>query len=500
MKKFSLNSARAGRIFTSFLCLVLAVAMLASCGDAFILSGQTPIKFLMKENLSKYVDLEVPSSMNYADIREKLLAGYDLFRVGLTETYFGTSAYIEEGCTVDFTLSAELVTATDEGNKYTAIEMPEKYKKMEGYRPYSKPENKFFDDALADSGNRDENGAAYFAKNEAAKFTLTLPEDSAYGEYSGAKVRFTITVTDYVCRYVYLSGGADNTLATVGKWFCKIAEGKVASASSYAIKEGDVIIYDCVDTLADGTKNEYKDNYIEVTKDYIEFFEGHKVGDEYDRTIQNITETFKIKAVYPSEAIEAVAKDMGYESIFALKEELNMWCYAVYSDGLVALITKQTELKSYPKKLMNTYSKLEDQTWETDFRQSALAMARDFGNDFALQAYGIEGFDTVAAYLEDMLATHVKTLVRELVIAYSMAKEMDVMDDLYKRYDESLKNYIKQNEFSTRREALETLAANGDEACIFYSNYLSPVLGIKLAERVSGLNFAELIKDCYIEY
>ena len=41
-------------------------------------------------------------------------------------------------------------------------------------------------------------------------------------------------------------------------------------------------------------------------------------------TIQNITETFKVKAVYPSEAIEAAAKNMGYASIFALKEELNI--------------------------------------------------------------------------------------------------------------------------------------------------------------------------------
>jgi hypothetical protein len=474
--------------------------MLASCGDMFIMNGQAPINFLIKKDLSEFVDVDIPESINYADVRESLEAGYDLFRVGLTETYFGKTIYIEEGCTVDFTLKAELVTETDEGKKYTEITMPEKYAKMEGYRPYSKPENKFFDDALANSGNRDENGAAYFSKNEAAKFTLTLPENSAYGEYSGAKIRFTITVTDYICRYVYLSGGSDNTLATVGDWFCKIAEGTVQSNTTALIKEGDVVVYDCVDTLADGTKNEYKDNYIEVTKDYLKFFEGHKVGDEYSETIQKITETFKVKAVYPAEAIEAAAKNMGYASIFDLKEELNMWCYAVYSDGLMALITKQTELKSYPKKLINTYTKLEDQTWETDFRQSALAMARDFGNDFALQAYGIEGYDTVVAYLEAMVADHVKTLVRELVIAYSMAKEMGVIDVLYKRYDNTVKNYMKQNEFSTRREALETLAANGDEACIFYSNFLSPVLGLKLSERVQGLNFAEFIKDSYLKY
>ena len=99
-----------------------------------------------------------------------------------------------------------------------------------------------------------------------------------------------------------------------------------------------------------------------------------------------------------------------------------------------------------------------------------------------------------------MVATHVKTLVRELIIAYSLAKEVGVMDDLYKRYDDTVKNYMEQNEFSTRREALETLAVNGDEACIFYSNFLSPVLGMKLSERVQGLNFADFIKDCYIEY
>lgn len=496
MKKTHFKAVK--RIFAAALCLALAVTMLASCGDMFVLDSQKPINFLMKQDLSKYVDIDVPESMNYSEIREKLKAGYDLFRVGLTETYFGSSVYVEEGCTLDFTLSADLVTQTAEGNKYTEIEMPEKYAKVEGYRPFSKPENAFFDKALSIAGTQDEAGAFYFKRDDATKFTLTMPENSAYGDYSGAKIRFTIKVTDYVCRYVYLYGGSDNTPATVGEWYCKIAAGTVASASSYAIKKGDVIIYDCIDTHANGTKNEYKDNYIEVTEDYLKFFEGHKVGDEYNESIQNITETFKIKAVYPSEAIEAVAKDMGYASIFDLKEELNMWCYAVYSDGFMALITKSTELKSYPKKLLNTYTKLEDQTWETEFRQSALSMAKDFGDATALEAYKIEGFDTISAYLDNLLDEHVKTLVRELVISYSLAKEMDVIDDLFKRYEDTMENYMEANEFATKREALESLAANGDEACIFYSNFLSPVLGVKFAERVQGLNFAEFIKDTYV--
>ena len=481
-------------------CLVLAVTMLASCGDMFLLDGQKPLNFLMKQDLSKYVDVKVPESMNYADIRENLKAGYDLFRVGLTETYYGKSVYIEEGSTLDFTLSAELVTTTDEGTKYTDLVIPEKYKKVEGYRPYSDAKNEFFDKALAYAGSQDENGLYYLKRDVPTKFVLTVPENGGYAEYSGAKIRFTITVTDYVCRYVYLYGGSDNTIATVGDWFCKVAAGITQSDANAVIKKGDVIVYDCVDNYTDGTTNEYKDNYIEVTDDYLKFFQGHKVGDEYKETIQNITETFKIKAVYPAEAIEAAVKSRGYASIFDLREELNMWCYAVYSDGFMAIVTKQTDLKSYPKKLMNTYTKLEEQTWEIEFRQSALSMAQSFGDEFALQTYEIEGFDTIQAYLDNLVDEHVKTLVRELVISYHLASEMGVLKDMHKRYETTIENYIEANEYSTRREALESLSANGDEACIFYSNFLSPVLGVKFAEKVEGFNLAGFLKDSYIEY
>lgn len=500
MKKTQTKSVSIKRIACAFLCLTLAAVMLASCGDAFILGSQKPINFLMKQDLSKYVDVNVPESINYADVRTNLKIAYDLFRVSLTETYFGKTAYIEEGCTVDFTLAAEVGVNEGDGITYKEITVPEQYAKFEGYRPFSKPENKFFDNGLATAGSQDQNGLYYLTRDTAARFVVTMPDDSAYGEYAGAKVRFTVKVTDYVCRYVYLYGGSDNTSATVGNWYCKIAEGLTSSNTSAAIKEGDVVIYDCIDTLANGTTNEYKDNYIEVTKDFLKFFEGHKVGDKYNESIQNMTETFTIKAVFTEEDILAAAKAKGYNSIFDLKEELNIWCYAVYSDGFMALITKQTELKSYPKKLMNTYTKLENQTWEIEFRQSALSMAQSFGDAFALETYKIEGFNTIADYLDNLVDEHVETLVRELVISYSIAKEMGVLEDLHKRYETTVENYIKQNEFSTRREALESLSANGDEACIFYTNFLSPVLGVKFAERVSGFNLSEFINGNYLEY
>ena len=72
------------------------------------------------------------------------------------------------------------------------------------------------------------------------------------------------------------------------------------------------------------------------------------------------------------------------------------------------------------------------------------------------------------------------------------------MDDLYKRYNDSIDNYIKQNNYSSRKEALATLADNGDEACIFYTNFLSPILGTKFAERTEGAEFLGIIADSYV--
>ena len=51
----------------------------------------------------------------------------------------------------------------------------------------------------------------------------------------------------------------------------------------------------------------------------------------------------------------------------------------------------------------------------------------------------------------------------------------------------------------TKREALESLSANADEACVLYSNFMSPILGVKFAEIVEGANFTEFIADGYVK-
>lgn len=492
--------AKSKKLLIAVICTVVALAIIVPTVTIAVLGNSTPLKFLMKTDLSKYVSVSIPEKINYADIRESLGAGYDLFRVSITESYFGNAVYVEEGTTLDFKLSAELVTTTESGAKeYTAIELPAEYAEIKGYRPYSKAENLFFDKALAGVGEKDESGIDYMVRDKASKFTMTVPEEERFGDYAGKKIRFTITVTDYVARYAYIYGGADNSIAIVGDWYCQTAKALVSPAAGATVEEGDIILYDCVDTYSDGTVKEYLDTYMEVTSDYIKYFGGRKDGEKFTETVQNIKEEFTVKAVYKAADIEVALKTLGYESVYSFKEELRIWCYAVYSDGIMAIITKQTELAEYPKNLINTFTKLEDQTWETEFRKSALAFAQAVGDEIALETYEVTGYATVQEYLDDMLKDHVDTLVRELVISYSMAQQMGKLDELYERYNESIKNYIKANQYSTKREALESLSANGDEACILYTNFLSPVLGTEFAKIVEGANFTEFIADSYVK-
>lgn len=486
----------------ALISIILVVAIIVPIVVIAIVANTTPIKFLMKKDLSEYVDINVPGSLNYGEMRESLVAGYDLFRVGITEAYLGNCVYVEEGSTMDFKLSAELVTETESGVKeYTAIEMPEEYATVEGYRPYSKSTSLFFDKALAEVGDKDESGIDYMERDKSYKFTVTMPEEERFGEYAGKKIRFTIVVTDYVARYVYIYNGGDNSIGIIGDWYCKVAMGlttPTANTTEAVVEEGDIILYDCIDTFTDGSTSEYLDTYMEVTSEYMSYFGGRKVGEVFTEEFTDVSEKITIKAIYKLEDIETAIAARGYASAYALREELRIWCYAVYSDGIISLVSKNVELVSYPKDLMNTYMKLEDQTWETEFRESALSMATSFGDEIALDAYEITGFDTMQAYLDDLVADHVETLVRELVICYSYSKHFDILDSLYERYNKSVEDYMEAQKFSSRREALETLSANGDEACIFYTNFLSPILGTKFAELVEGANFTEFLKDSYL--
>lgn len=483
-------------VIISIAAVLAAALIIVPLVMIFAAKNVSPIEFLMEKDLSEYVSVDKIEGIDYAEVRDALKSGYDVFRVSLTEAYFGTAVYIEEGSTLDFTLSAELATEVEGVTEYTEVTLPEEYTKVIGYRPYSDENNLFFDLALSGAGSLDDYRQHYMTRDTATKFTATIPEGEAYGEYAGKTLRFTITVTDYVARYIYLYDGVDNSISTVSDWYCKIIAG-TAEKSAGKVEEGDIILYDCVDKHEDGTVEEYTNLYLEVTGDYLQYFEGLSEGDSFSETFGTVTEDFTVKAVFKAEEAETAAKGMGYASVFDLKEELRMWCYAVYSDGFIVLATENAQVISYPDRLISVYTKLEDASWETEFRESAASFAENFGDDTALSTYGITGFETMEAYLDDLLTSHVETLVRELLITYYVAKDFGVLDDLYARYETSLDNYIASGEYATREEALASLSDNADEACVFYTNFLSPILGTKYAAKVEGVPFAEYIADSY---
>ena len=486
---------------------IIIAAVLAACliivplVMIFAARSTSPINFLMNKDLSKYVDFDIPENIEYSDVEAAVRSGYDVFRVGLTETYFGKQVYVEEGSTMDFTLSAELVSEgpTEGSKEYTAITMPEKYAKVIGYRPFSNPDSLFFDKALAGAGEKDEYSQYYLTRDTAAKFEAVIPEGEAFGEYAGKTVRFTITVTDYVCRYIYLYDGYDNSISTVEDWYCKIIT-IVAAKSDGKVEDGDIVLYDCTDVYTDGTTQTYTGLSLTATGDYLQYFEGYAEGDTFTEAFSDVTEHFTVRGVYKATDAENAIRSLGYDSVFALKEELRVWCYAVYSDGFMLLATQGAKVISYPKSLMNVYTKLENATWETEFRENAKSFAATLGDETALETYGITGYETIEDYLDDLLSDHVKTLVGELMTSFAMAKEFGVMEDLYERYESALANYIVSGGFTSKQEALDELYSNGDEACVFYSNFLSPILGTKYAQRVNGHPFAGYLADSYVTY
>lgn len=486
---------------------IIIAAVLAACliivplVMIFAARSTAPIDFLMKKDLSKYVDFEIPDEIAYSDVEAAIKSGYDVFRVSLTETYFGSQAYVEEGSTMDFTLSAELVSEgeTEGAKEYTQITLPEEYAKVVGYRPFSDPDKLFFDKALAGAGEKDEYSQYYLTVDTAAKFEAEIPEGEAFGEYAGKTIRFTITVTDYVCRYIYLYDGYDNSITTVSDWYCKIIT-STAEKSDGKIEDGDIVLYDCTDKYSDGTTQTYTNLCLEATGDYLAYFEGLSEGSTFTEDFTEVTEDFTVKGVYKAEDAEKAVKALGYDSVFALKEDLRVWCYAVYSDGFMLLATQSAEVISYPKNLINVYTKLEDATWETEFRKSAASFASTFGDETALETYGITGYETIEEYLDDLLSDHVKTLAGELMTSFAMAKEFGIVEDLYARYESALASYIVSGGYATKQDALDELYSNGDEACVFYSNFLSPIMGTKYAERVTGHPFAQYLTDSYVTY
>ncbi|MGN1094843.1 MAG: hypothetical protein ACI4QR_00485 [Eubacteriales bacterium] len=479
-------------VVVAILVLLIAVPVVTLVAAR---TGQSTIKFLIKNDLGKYVQLKDYENLDYAELREALCAGYDVFRVSITEEYSGTDAYVDEGCTIDFTLSAHIVEKSSDSTKYISFDIPEEYAKTVGYRPYSEKENLFFDDALACAGNKDSYGQYYLSRDKETQFTVDMPENEKYGELSGKTVRFTIKVTDYVSRYLLDENGIDASFSIISDWYAETAS-KITKESDAKVEAGDVILYDCIDRYADGTEEKYENLCLEVTEGYVSYFAGYSKGGSFSENIGGIEETFTVKAVYKAEDIERALAEMGYKSVFDFKEELRIWCYAVYSDGLLNIITSGMELSEYPKKLMNTYSKLEDEKWETDFRSSAASLAATWGDEAAFTAYGITGFDTFSDYLDSLLKEHTKALVRSLVITYSLADKFGIIEDNYAEYEKAMKNYMSENGLS-KSEALNSLSYNGDEACIFYTEFLSSALGVKLASFVTGADFTEYISYIY---
>lgn len=514
-----------GKIISKLaLCLAVvtsASALLCACGK-----NTAPIDFLMNENLSDYISIDYGGaktpSFDYSTIRADLISGYEAFRRSLTNTYFGSNAFVEEGCTLSFVLTAEL----KDGETAKEYKLNgESALQVNDYRPFSDPEYAFFDKALAEAGDEN-NGTKYLTINKGTSseiksydFEAVFPEDYKNSELAGKTMKFSIVVSDYISRYALLYSGREYTENVLSGYYSAIIPAIVKPAENAEMEIGDLVKLDVTDvTKTDGEEDKtdvYDDRYFYITEDYLETFgTGRKSGETFTKTYEEendgkktvIEESIHIKEIFKkSDIASAVKEKYDFESMFDFREELYMWSYAENNDGILNYLynSPAVTFKKDAKALRNAYMKIEDKYWENDdidesgnggWRKYVMDAATRFGDETALAIYNKTGntYGSVNEFLKASLSEHVDTMTKQLIFAYKLSEDFDILDGLYEKYEKDIAEIINEHN-ADREKILFSVVYNGDDAYEFYTGYLASSLGDKLSRSVSGAEYIDLI-------
>lgn len=517
MKKSKINSR-----FALFAAVLTILSVLfCSCGKS-----TKPIDFLMNSDLSEYISVdyggaETPS-FDFKAIRADLISGYDTFRRALTSTYFGTNAFVEEGCNISFVLSAELINGeSSEEYRFDG----ERALSVDNYRPFSNPEYAFFDEALANAG--DENNGTKFLtinKNSSGElksynFKAEFPADYKNADLAGKTMKFSIVVTDYISRYALLSGGMEYTENALSAYYSAIIPAIARPTENAEMEAGDFVKLDVTDvTKTDGEEAKtdvYENRYFHITDAYLETFgTGHRSGDTFTKTYEEendgkktvVEETLHIKEVFKkADIVSAIKEKYGFESWFAFREELNMWCYAENNDGMLNYLYNSSAVtfKKDAKELRSAYMEIENKYWENDdidgngnggWRKYVEDAATRFGDEAALAIYNKTGktYKSVADFLQASLEEHVDTMTKQLILAYKTAEDFDILAKYYEKYEADISEVINEHGVD-REKILFSIVYNGDDAYEFYTGYLASELGRRLGLAVSGAEYIDLI-------
>ncbi len=335
-----------------FLCLALSLlmcaALLTSCG-----------KFDMENaDLSAYVELADISSFDYED----LCAAYEAYRETLSVGM--TSCKLSAGYTVDFFVTAEILTDGAVSGTVDAWTHNTESDMVKGYDVYRNPN--LFDNALCydvTAAETASNTARTVKIGEDFSFTMNIPADHEDASVAGKTVKFTVNVKK-VLQAVYPDYSISEKL---------VAFYNSVDTSKEYIEMGDTVTMDFTGTIDgetfDGGTGE---DFVIIVGEgglipgFEEQLVGHKKEDfeitvtfpeDYDNADLAGKEAkfwIEIEDIYNDNAI--IEENTPFSTMWELKYALRVECYLEYA--IVNYVQDHSKLIEYPEQLLKDFEKI----------------------------------------------------------------------------------------------------------------------------------------------
>ncbi|MBE6664863.1 MAG: hypothetical protein E7603_01400 [Ruminococcaceae bacterium] len=420
-------------------CLLLSVAM---CAVLFTGCG----KFDMENaDISEYVTLADISEIPY----ENLVKAYEDYREYLSEDM--KSCALSTGYTIDFFVKAELL---DEKGK--ATETIEKWTHntendmVKGYDVCRNSSFSLFDEALmytvTEAGAQNTVGRTVEIGKEFF-FTMKLDEDYEDAALAGKTVKFTVNVKKALPA-VYPDSYISERL---GDFF------KAAKTTKQTVEKGDTLTIDFKGTIEGkefdgGAGSNYSFvigqsrliKLFSLVEDFESHLLGHTLGEKFNVTVtypedcgvatvagKEVVFSIEIKDLYNDNEIIRNATD--YENMWELKYALRVESYIFYA--LVTYVEDQSELISYPDKLLKNFEKIFKNYVKRDVAERVLEYAEagySYNKKEMKELLYPDGSDLT--YIEEGS----KAAAYSYMIAVAIQRELD-LDYAEKDYERDLK-------------------------------------------------------------
>ena len=401
-----------------------------------------------KEDMTEYVDLYDLDKIDY-ELVENLYSDYRVKNALTTG-----SIQLSIGDIVDYYLTTEIVSGTNDNPTYTRVEnmcFDTNDTMFSGYKIGESKTNYLFDFGLrwkVEHANNVSQEHRSITIGKSFSFTAEYSEDYANEDIAGEKVRYTVLVTKVypTGEYVEDYGSydySDSTIYTSIELFFQNYE-----SNKDVVEVGDWTIISFVGTVAGNTfDGGSDDNYgFQVGNGYLfNRFEnaviGHKVGDEFEVQLtipssygnesvagKDAVFSVKVKAIY--DADKTVKDNTEFENLYELKNSLRVEDYTRYE--IMSYVTENSSIKKYPEKMMTLYSKICRETIDTNiayveeyYRSYGMSYSR---NEILVSMYGTTDLDS---YIEQQAKAEVKRILTGYAVLQKLG--LTYTDEDYKR-------------------------------------------------------------------